>query len=108
MTVWYQANSLGTILGCTQASDWRLWTYRGIQIDEDGARNVFAAARLRKEGLQRSTFRQMRRVGIGATVGLEAMLEQVPGVFASIRIRGMRAVEGVQFPGGVTELKYCQ
>jgi hypothetical protein len=50
----------------------------------------------------------MRRVGIGATVSLEAMLEQVPGVFASIRIRGMRAVEGVQFPGGIAELNYYQ
>jgi hypothetical protein len=54
-------------------------TYGRVQIDENGTGDVFAAAGLSEEGLERSTLVEVLRIGVRATVGLEAVLEQVPG-----------------------------
>jgi hypothetical protein len=55
-------------------------TYGRVQIDEDGTGDVFAIAGLGEEGLQRATLIDVLRIGIRATVGLEAVLEQVPRI----------------------------
>ena len=54
-------------------------TYRGVQVDEDGTRDVFAAAGLSEEGLEGAALGEVCRIGVGTTVGKEAMLEEVPG-----------------------------
>jgi hypothetical protein len=54
-------------------------TYRGVQVDEDGTRNVFAAASLREEGLERAALVELLRIGVRTTVSLEAVLKKVPG-----------------------------
>jgi hypothetical protein len=63
--------------------------YRWVQVDENGARDVFAAACLGEEGLERATLREIRRIGIGTAVGLQAMLEQVqlPSAVTQLRSR---------------------
>ena len=53
-------------------------TYRGVQVDEDGARNVFAVASLREEGLARASLVERLRIGVRATISLEAVLKEVP------------------------------
>jgi hypothetical protein len=53
-------------------------TYRGIQVDKDGARNVFAVASLREEGLERAALVELLRIGVRTTVSLEAVLKKVP------------------------------
>jgi hypothetical protein len=61
---------------CTESGSFR--TYRWVQIDEDGAGNVFAVAGLREEGFERSALVEVLRIGVGATVSLETMLKEVP------------------------------
>jgi hypothetical protein len=51
---------------------------RGVQVDEDGARDVFAIARLGEEGLERSHITDVLGRGRRTAVGSEAMLEEVP------------------------------
>jgi hypothetical protein len=58
--------------------------YRWVQVDKDGARDVFAAASLGEEGLERATLREIRRIGVRTAVSLQAMLEKVPGRFVSM------------------------
>ena len=53
----------------------QLATYRGVQVDEDGTRNVFAAASLREEGLERAALVEILRIGVRTTVSLEAVLK---------------------------------
>lgn len=53
------------------------YTYRRIEIDEDGARDIFAVARLGEERLKRATLGNSAIFRVDATVGFEAMLEQV-------------------------------
>ena len=48
-----------------------------IEVDEDGARDIFAVARLGKEGLEGAGLPNVGSVGIGATVRLEAVLEKI-------------------------------
>jgi hypothetical protein len=80
-------------------------TYRRVQIDKDGTRDVFAAASLGEEGLERSALVELLRIGVRTAVRLEAVLKQVPVKVASIRIRGKRVVfVYVQLPGAVSEL----
>ena len=52
-------------------------TYRGVQVDKDGTGNVFAAAGLGEEGLVRAILTKVLGLGVGATVGEEAVLEEV-------------------------------
>lgn len=54
---------------------------RRVQIDEEGPGNVFAAARLGEEGLERPGVTRVLDVGVGATIGPETMLEEVAGVY---------------------------
>lgn len=55
-------------------------TYRRVEVHKNRAGNVFAAAGLGEEGIVGATGTDLvGDVGIVATVGLEAMLEQVPG-----------------------------
>lgn len=55
--------------------------HRRIKVDENRARNVFAAAGLAEEGLVGSTFTDFfGLLGINTTVRLEAVLKQVPGI----------------------------
>jgi hypothetical protein len=80
--------------------------YRGVQVDEDGARDVFAAASLREEGLERAALVELLRIGVRATVSLEAVLKEVPeGAGLANGLRGGRVESRyVQLPGAVTEL----
>jgi len=54
-------------------------TYRGVQVYEDGARDVFAIASLREEGLERATLVEILGIGVRTAVSLEAVLKKVPG-----------------------------
>lgn len=44
-------------------------THGGIQVDKDGAGHVFAAAGLGEEGLEGARVGEVRRIGVGATIG---------------------------------------
>jgi hypothetical protein len=81
-------------------------TYRRVQVDEDGARDVFAAASLREEGLERAALVELLRIGVRTTVSLEAVLKEVPEEAAlAVELRDGRAeLEDVQLPGAVAEL----
>lgn len=60
---------------------------RGVEVNEDGAGDMFAVAGLGEEGLERAALDDILGIGVGATVHAEAMLEQVPereGVAISI------------------------
>lgn len=50
---------------------------RGVQVEEDGPRDVFAIARLAEEGLVGATLGGVGRVGVGPAVGAEAVLQEV-------------------------------
>ncbi|RBQ96284.1 hypothetical protein VDGD_20232 [Verticillium dahliae] len=50
---------------------------RGVQVDEDGARNMLATAGFGEEGLERARVTDLRAVGVGTTVSAEAVLEEV-------------------------------
>ena len=50
-----------------------------IQINKDRTRHVFTAARLCEYGIQLAGIMQVFGVGVGSTVFLEAMLEEVTG-----------------------------
>ena len=50
-------------------------TYGGVQVDKDGARDVFAVASLREEGLERATLVEILRIGVRTAVSLEAVLK---------------------------------
>lgn len=67
----------------------------GIQVDEDGARDVFSAARLGEEGLVRATLGEILSIRVGTAVSLEAMLQQVPRV-RSVHVRRMRRRVGTR------------
>lgn len=56
-------------------------TYRGVQVHEDGAGNIFAVAGLGEEGLERATLVDFfRSLGIKVAVGLETVFEEIPGM----------------------------
>jgi hypothetical protein len=59
---------------------------RGVKVDEDGTWHVFAARGLSEEGLMGSKITNFFCVGVGTTVSLEAMLEQVqlPGAVSKL------------------------
>lgn len=50
----------------------------GVEVDEDGARDVFAVAGLCEEGLVRATLDDVLGIGVGAAIHAEAVLQQVP------------------------------
>ena len=52
-------------------------THRGVEVDEDGARHVFAAAGLGEEGLEGARLANVLGIRIEFTVDLEAMLQEV-------------------------------
>ena len=52
--------------------------WRRVQVDEDGTGDVFAAASLREEGLERAALVEILRIGVRTTVSLEAVLKKVP------------------------------
>jgi hypothetical protein len=83
----------------------RSFTHGGVQVDEDGAWHVFAAAGLGEEGLEGARVGEVRRIGVGATICQETVLEQVPGLCASISCAGCSGVfEDAQLPGAVAQL----
>jgi hypothetical protein len=55
-----------------------------VQVDEDGTGNVFAAASLGEEGLVRTTLTKLLRIGVGATIGEQTVLKEVPEVDKSV------------------------
>ena len=55
-------------------------THRGVEVDEDRARHVFAAAGLGEEGLEGARLANVLGIRIEFTVDLEAMLQEVPVV----------------------------
>lgn len=88
---------------------------RGVEIDEERTGDVLAAAGLGEEGLERARVAQVRGIGVGTTIGAEAVLEQVAVWRVSVQCRGKQtgktrvrrddAEEGyVQLPGRVTKL----
>jgi hypothetical protein len=62
-------------LAVTTSSD--LVNGRGVEIDKDGARNMLAAARLGEEGLEGASLTNIASIGVGTTIGAEAVLEEV-------------------------------
>ena len=44
-------------------------TYGRVQVDEDGAGNVFATARLGEEGLKRAALVEILGFGVGPAIG---------------------------------------
>ena len=70
---------LGVEQGAVGASP-DLVNRRGVQIEEDGPRDVFAIARLGEEGLIGATLDDVLRVGIGPAVGAEAVLQEIAAV----------------------------
>lgn len=50
---------------------------RRVEVDEDGAGDVFAIARLGEEGLKGAALGEVLSVGVGTTIGAEAVLEEV-------------------------------
>jgi hypothetical protein len=82
------------LLALGRSRNRRYAIYRGVQIDKDGAGNVFAAARLGEEGLEGAALGEVCRIRIGATVSQKAVLEQVPGQLESMRVRGIRVGSG--------------
>ena len=61
-----------------------LVNWRRVQVDEDGTGHVFAAAGLGEEGLVRATLAKLLRIGVGTTIGQQAVLEEVPGGIVSV------------------------
>jgi hypothetical protein len=59
-------------------------TYRRVQVDEDGTRNMLSAAGLGEKGLERSTLGEILRIRVGSSVGQQTVLEEVPEVIASV------------------------
>lgn len=49
-----------------------------VEVDEDGARDVFAAARLGEEGLERASIAEVLGIGLGTAIRSKAVLEEVP------------------------------
>ena len=74
-------------------------TYRGVQVNEDGAGDVFAAAGLGEEGLVRTILAKFLRVGVGATIRQQAVLEEVTEAMVSVM---EQAVRGARVAGVVT------
>jgi hypothetical protein len=80
-------------------------TYGRVQIDEDGAGNVFATASLGEEGLKRATLVEVLGLGVGAAIGQQAVLEKVPEeVVSALGLRDRVCLRCVQLPSAVTEL----
>jgi hypothetical protein len=52
-------------------------TYRRVQVDEDGTGDVFATAGLGEEGLVRTILTKLLRIGVGAAIRQQAVLEEV-------------------------------
>jgi hypothetical protein len=50
---------------------------RGVKIDEERSRNIFAAAGLGEEGLERAGVTNIGSIGVRSTVGAETVLEKV-------------------------------
>ncbi len=50
----------------------------GVEIDEDGARDVFAIAGLSEEGLVRAGVTEVLRIGVRTAISGETVLKQVP------------------------------
>lgn len=59
--------------------------YRRVEIDEDGARDIFAAAGLGEEGLERAALGVGLGFRVGAAVRLEAMLQEVASAATSAK-----------------------
>lgn len=77
-----------------------------VEIDEDGSRHVFAAAGLGEEGFVGAWVANVLDVGIGTTVGAEAMLEEVTRNANQLQgSRGGR--EGEEGGGELTAPKHC-
>lgn len=57
-------------------------TYGGVQVYEDGARDVFAAARLSEERLEGAVRLRFLGLGVRLAISLEAMLEEVAGILS--------------------------
>lgn len=63
-------------------------TYGGVQVYEDGARDVLAAARLGEEGLVGAVLLRFLRLGVRLAISLQAMLEEVAGFLSIIVLPG--------------------
>ena len=50
----------------------------GVEVDEDGAGDVFAVAGLGEESLVRAALDDVLGIGVGAAVHTEAVLEEIP------------------------------
>lgn len=87
-------------------------THRRVKIDEDGARDVFAVAGFGEEGFERTALANLiGDLWIKTTIGLEAVLEQVPGKDRRLVHELLvgdssftKSGENIQFPGAVTQL----
>lgn len=70
-------------IGCHHVSDLfgvereRRRAYRRVKVHEEGARHVFAVARLVEEGLESAALSSVLTGIIGASVGLETVFQEV-------------------------------
>ena len=53
-------------------------TYRRVQIDEDGARDIFAISSLSEEGLEGPLLANVACVRVNTAICFEAVLEEIP------------------------------
>src|SRR5262249_13236866 len=77
-------------------------THRWIQVNKDGSRHVFPGTGLSEEGLERSVSHILNLFGVGATILLESVLQQIPEI-ATSQYRGRVGQE----PGRRTAPKRC-
>lgn len=98
-TGWQRISTLSLVLHRLR------YPYRRVQVDEDGARDVFAAAGLGEEGLEGAALGISLALRVGATIGLEAVLQEVASAAVSVakKLEWME-LDFIQLPGAVAEL----
>jgi hypothetical protein len=79
----------------------------GVEVDEDRTRDVFSAARLCEHSIELAAIVEGLRIGVGTSILLEAVLEQVAG-YILVGVQGGISIVrygNAQFPRTVSELR---
>jgi hypothetical protein len=78
----------------------------GVKVDEDGSRDIFAAASLREDGIELAAVMEGLGIRIRATILLQAVLEEVAAEGVRDQYIGYmsRCQDNVQLPGTISEL----
>lgn len=93
---------------------WYWRTHRGVEIDEDRTRDIFAGASLREESLERTALTDFLGIRVEAAISLESVFEEVAETTrlsvsdASIlKYRVSHVNWYLQFPSAVPKLGTC-